>query len=81
MARFDRLTVLHTIIDIGLVPLFHQRRRPALSRMSLAHWLQVARASWEFTNRGDQALEVFKGTRSPLCQSSTPADPRRRLRR
>ena len=59
MARFDRLTVLHTIIDIGLVPLFYnddvQLCKDVISALAAGGARVV-----EFTNRGDQALEVFR---------------------
>jgi len=59
MARFDRLTVLNTIIDIGLVPLFYnddvQLCKDVISALAAGGARVV-----EFTNRGDQALEVFK---------------------
>ena len=58
MARFDRLTVLNTILADGMVPLFYhssaevaQNVAGALSRGG-GHVL-------EFTNRGDFAIEVF----------------------
>ncbi len=63
MARFDRLTVLNTVLADGMVPLFYHK--------DLATAQQVAGALskggghvLEFTNRGDFAIEVF----SPLIK-------------
>ncbi len=59
MARFSRLEVLNAVVSGGLVPVFYDPD-PAVAR-------QVAQATWaggarlfEFTNRGDLAVEVFK---------------------
>jgi 2-dehydro-3-deoxyphosphogluconate aldolase / (4S)-4-hydroxy-2-oxoglutarate aldolase len=58
MARFDRLTVLNTILEDGMVPLFfHDEAERAVQ-------IAGALASGgshvlEFTNRGDFAIEVF----------------------
>lgn len=59
MARFDRLTVLNTMLEVGLVPVFYH------GDVEVAHRIVEACADGgarvvEFTNRGDQALEVFK---------------------
>jgi 2-dehydro-3-deoxyphosphogluconate aldolase/(4S)-4-hydroxy-2-oxoglutarate aldolase len=70
MARFDRLTVLNTILADGLVPLFYH------SDLATAQKVAGALAAGgghvlEFTNRGDFAIEVF----SPLvkhCAASYP---------
>jgi 2-dehydro-3-deoxyphosphogluconate aldolase/(4S)-4-hydroxy-2-oxoglutarate aldolase len=58
MARFTRLTVLNTIIETGMVPVFYHADIEVARR--------VARACaaggcplLEFTNRGDHAWEVF----------------------
>ncbi len=59
MARFDRLTVLNTVIDIGLVPLFYNDDAQLCKDVIGALVAGGARVV-EFTNRGDQALEVFK---------------------
>ena len=58
MARFDRMTVLNTILADGMVPLFYQ------ADLGLAEKLAGALArggahTLEFTNRGDFAIEVF----------------------
>jgi 2-dehydro-3-deoxyphosphogluconate aldolase/(4S)-4-hydroxy-2-oxoglutarate aldolase len=70
MARFDRLTVLNTILQDGLVPLFYNS--------SLDTAKQVASAiagggchTLEFTNRGDFAIEVFS-TLLKQCAQTNP---------
>jgi 2-dehydro-3-deoxyphosphogluconate aldolase / (4S)-4-hydroxy-2-oxoglutarate aldolase len=59
MARFDRLTVLTTMIDVGLVPLFYHDDVDVCKKVIHALAEGGARVV-EFTNRGDQAMEVFK---------------------
>ena len=59
MARHDRLTVLTTMIDGGLVPLFYNNDVEVCRNVIHALAKGGARVI-EFTNRGDQALEVFK---------------------
>ena len=58
MARFDRLTVLNTIIADGMVPLFFH---PDIDIATQAAEALAAGGSrvLEFTNRGDFAIEVF----------------------
>ncbi len=58
MARFDRLTVLNTILADGLVPLFYQPDHALSERLSAALYRGGAHLL-EFTNRGDFAIEVF----------------------
>ena len=58
MARFDRLTVLNTIIGDGLVPLFYHADIETAQSVVGA----IARGGahiLEFTNRGDAAFDVF----------------------
>ncbi len=59
MARFDRLHVLTTILDTGLVPIFYHPDREVARRIVHACWDGGARAV-EFTNRGDFAPDVFR---------------------
>ncbi len=59
MARFDRLTVYNTMIDLGLVPLFYNGDVETAKKIVQALADGGARVV-EFTNRGDQAMEVFK---------------------
>jgi 2-dehydro-3-deoxyphosphogluconate aldolase/(4S)-4-hydroxy-2-oxoglutarate aldolase len=58
MARFQRLTVLNSMIEVGLVPVFHHddidTAKPIVGALSGGG----ARAI-EFTNRGDHAVETF----------------------
>ncbi|QPC85016.1 bifunctional 4-hydroxy-2-oxoglutarate aldolase/2-dehydro-3-deoxy-phosphogluconate aldolase [Phototrophicus methaneseepsis] len=59
MAQFDRLTVFNTVIEDGMVPLFYH------ADMETAQSLVGALADGgsrvlEFTNRGENALEVFR---------------------
>ena len=60
MARFSRLDVLNTTIDIGLVPVFYQEDLDVAKRVAAACIAGGARVL-EFTNRGDFAPGVFKG--------------------
>ena len=58
MARFARLTVLNSMIDVGLVPVFHHGDIDTAKSIVTALSRGGARAV-EFTNRGDHAFEVF----------------------
>jgi 2-dehydro-3-deoxyphosphogluconate aldolase / (4S)-4-hydroxy-2-oxoglutarate aldolase len=71
MARFDRLTVLTTMIDVGLVPLFYHDDFEICQQVIHALADGGARVV-EFTNRGDQAMEVFKA----LVPYFAKAEPR-----
>lgn len=58
MARFDRLTVLNTVLHDGMVPLFYEgnlERAQALVGALAEGGSRVL----EFTNRGDFAIEIF----------------------
>ncbi len=58
MARFDRLTVLNTVLQEGLVPLFYHKNVETAQQVAAA--LAVGGGHvLEFTNRGDFAIEVF----------------------
>ncbi|MBN1315113.1 MAG: bifunctional 4-hydroxy-2-oxoglutarate aldolase/2-dehydro-3-deoxy-phosphogluconate aldolase [Anaerolineales bacterium] len=59
MARYDRLTVLNTMIDTGLVPVFYQPDVGIAIKIVEACLAGGARLV-EFTNRADLAPEVFK---------------------
>ncbi len=59
MARFSRLQVLNRIVEIGLVPVFYH------SDVEVAGQVVAACAAggatvFEFTNRGDHAIDVFQ---------------------
>lgn len=59
MARYDRLTVLNSMLDIGVVPVFYNGNLDTTIKIieaCAAGGITIA----EFTNRGDQAMEIFK---------------------
>lgn len=58
MARFTRLDVLSTTIDIGLVPIFYHREVETAQRI-VAACAAGGASVVEFTNRGDFAHQVF----------------------
>lgn len=58
MARFDRLTVFRTIYEDGLLPLYYTADAAAALHVVKATFAGGCRA-FEFTNRGDFAIEVF----------------------
>jgi 2-dehydro-3-deoxyphosphogluconate aldolase/(4S)-4-hydroxy-2-oxoglutarate aldolase len=58
MARFSRLEVLDSMIDIGLVPVFYNKDPEAARKIVSACAAGGARVV-EFTNRGDLAYRVF----------------------
>jgi 2-dehydro-3-deoxyphosphogluconate aldolase/(4S)-4-hydroxy-2-oxoglutarate aldolase len=59
MARFSRLTVLNTMVDQGLVPVFYHADVQVAQEIVAACAKGGSRIV-EFTNRGDLAPEVFK---------------------
>ena len=59
MARYRRLEVLNTVVEIGVMPLFYQKDRQAAKKILDACAAGGARVV-EFTNRGDGALEIFR---------------------
>lgn len=70
MARFDRLTVLNTILADGMVPLFYHGDLEVAKKVAAA-LDQGGGHVLEFTNRGDFAIEVF----SPLVKHCASAHP------
>ncbi len=70
MARFDRLTVLNTVLEDGLVPLFYHSDLETAKKVAGALAAGGGRVL-EFTNRGDFAIEVF----SPLIKHCAQAHP------
>jgi 2-dehydro-3-deoxyphosphogluconate aldolase/(4S)-4-hydroxy-2-oxoglutarate aldolase len=58
MARFSRLEVLNTAIDLGLVPVFYHPDLAVAKEIVAACRAGGARVV-EFTNRGDFAFQVF----------------------
>ena len=67
MARFKRLEVLSTIVDVGLVPVFYHPDVEVAKNIAAACTSGGARVV-EFTNRGDFAPEVFKELSLYLAQ-------------
>ena len=70
MARFDRLTVLNKMIDLGLVPVFYNGDVEVAKKIVAACAAGGAHVV-EFTNRGDFAPQVFL----ELSQYFAQADP------
>jgi 2-dehydro-3-deoxyphosphogluconate aldolase/(4S)-4-hydroxy-2-oxoglutarate aldolase len=58
MARFSRLEVLNSILDLGLVPVFYHPDQTVARQIVAACRAGGARVI-EFTNRGDFAFQVF----------------------
>ena len=58
MARFSRLDVLNTTINLGLVPIFYQGE-VEIAKQIVAACAQGGAKVVEFTNRGDFAWHVF----------------------
>jgi 2-dehydro-3-deoxyphosphogluconate aldolase/(4S)-4-hydroxy-2-oxoglutarate aldolase len=58
MARYDRLQVLNTMIELGLVPVFYNPDVEVAKQIVTACRAGGARVI-EFTNRGDFAFRVF----------------------
>jgi len=59
MARFSRLTVLTTMIETGLVPVFYHGDVEVAARV-VGACLDGGARCVEFTNRADQAHLVFE---------------------
>jgi 2-dehydro-3-deoxyphosphogluconate aldolase/(4S)-4-hydroxy-2-oxoglutarate aldolase len=70
MARFDRLTVLNNIMELGLVPVFYDSDVEIAKEIVTACAAGGARVV-EFTNRGDFAPQVFL----ELARHFAQADP------
>jgi len=70
MARFTRLDVINTILDIGLVPLFYNGEVETAIEIVSACARGGARAI-EFTHRGERAYPVF----TELVKHFAKADP------
>jgi 2-dehydro-3-deoxyphosphogluconate aldolase/(4S)-4-hydroxy-2-oxoglutarate aldolase len=58
MARFDRLTVLNTMLETGLVPVFYQADAEVAKKV-VAACAEGGARTVEFTNRGDRAWNIF----------------------
>ncbi len=59
MARFSRLEVLNRIVEVGLVPVFYHGDLEVASQV-LAACAAGGLTVFEFTNRGDHAIDVFR---------------------
>ncbi len=70
MARFPRMQVLNSVLDLGLIPVFYHEDLETAKNIVAACAAGGARVV-EFTNRGDLAYEVFAG----LVRHFTKADP------
>ena len=71
MARFDRLTVLNTMVDTGLVPIFYNGDLAVAKKVVTACAEGGARIV-EFTNRGDRAWNIFTALIASL-ESTNPS--------
>jgi len=71
MARFNRLDVLNTMVETGLIPVFYHKDVEVAKKVVAACVAGGARVA-EFTNRGDFAPQVF----SELSQHLAKADPK-----
>jgi 2-dehydro-3-deoxyphosphogluconate aldolase/(4S)-4-hydroxy-2-oxoglutarate aldolase len=58
MARFSRLVVLNTMLEQGVVPVFYNPDLD-ISKKVVKACLDAGLKVFEFTNRGDHAVEVF----------------------
>jgi 2-dehydro-3-deoxyphosphogluconate aldolase/(4S)-4-hydroxy-2-oxoglutarate aldolase len=70
MARYNRLQVLNTMMELGLVPVFYNPDVEVTKRIVAACRTGGARVV-EFTNRGDFAFQVF----TALAQHVAEAEP------
>jgi 2-dehydro-3-deoxyphosphogluconate aldolase/(4S)-4-hydroxy-2-oxoglutarate aldolase len=70
MARFDRLTVLNAVVDVGLVPVFYDADLK-VARQIVTACIEGGARVVEFTNRGDRAWNVF----TPLVEWAAEAHP------
>lgn len=71
VARFDRLTVLNTVVESGLVPVFYDGDVEVAQQIVTACARGGARVV-EFTNRGDRAWNVF----TQLAEWAASAHPK-----
>ena len=59
MAQFLKLEVLNRIVDIGVIPVFYHADAGVACEVALA-CAAGGGTTFEFTNRGDGAIDVFK---------------------
>lgn len=69
MARFSRLEVLNRIVDVGLVPVFYHGDFEVASQV-LAACAAGGVTLFEFTNRGDHAIDVFQALERRAAQQT-----------
>lgn len=67
MARFSRLEVLNRIIETGLMPVFYHGDIDIASRVAAA-CAAGGITVFEFTNRGDHAIDVFQALECHLAR-------------
>ena len=80
MARFSRLEVLNRIVEVGLVPVFYHGDIEIVSEV-VAACAAGGVTLFEFTNRGDHAIEVFRALERRVAQQAREGpcrSPRRR---
>ena len=70
MARFDRMTVLNTMLDSGLVPVFYHHDL-MVAKQVVAACVEGGAKLFEFTNRGDRAWHIFTGL-IEFCEQTYP---------
>ena len=70
MARFSRLKVVNTILELGLVPVFYHQDVEVAKNVVAACAAGGAKVV-EFTNRGDFAFQVF----GQVSQHFSQVDP------
>ena len=58
MAKYDRMTVLNAICDVGVVPVFYNKD-PEIAIAVTEACMEGGARCVEFTNRGDLAYKVF----------------------
>jgi 2-dehydro-3-deoxyphosphogluconate aldolase/(4S)-4-hydroxy-2-oxoglutarate aldolase len=67
MARYSRLEVLNRIVEIGLVPVFYHGDLEVASQV-VAACAAGGVTVFEFTNRGDHAIDVFQALERRAAQ-------------
>ena len=67
MARFSRLEVLNRIIEVGLVPVFYHGDLEVAAQV-VAACAAGGVTVFEFTNRGDHAIDVFQALERRVAQ-------------
>jgi 2-dehydro-3-deoxyphosphogluconate aldolase/(4S)-4-hydroxy-2-oxoglutarate aldolase len=68
MARYSRLDVLNTVVELGLVPVFYNPDIEVAKQIVSACQAGGARVV-EFTNRGDFAFQVFAGLSEHVAEA------------